>query len=296
MAQTCQFIAEYISLKQRERGRLVGATISLPLSDAIEALKKPLKGSTSRFGVSKGKVPVTLYRAVCLGPKLRDYRQPLSGNLNIPLCLMCESVYASQKGTPTQFRDLFCSSKCMVDYSSISSGTGLRRAVRQRDRGVCDKCGRDMAALVERLKSLTSEADRIELLVHDDTRWIVRAKQKNRLVQDPREGLAWEADHVVAVADGGGQCTADNMRTLCVPCHLEVTREQWTSWAGRPKKRSLPENFCNKQPLVPDANTLSSSTEALSSDPPAKKCIGFTTYTTVTHEKERKKNSPLWNN
>ena len=38
----------------------------------------------------------------------------------------------------------------------------------------------------------------------------------------------WEADHIVPVADGGGECGLDNYRLLCRPCHLRVTLE-WRS-------------------------------------------------------------------
>ena len=33
-------------------------------------------------------------------------------------------------------------------------------------------------------------------------------------------GHCWHADHVLAVADGGGECTVANMQVLCVACHL----------------------------------------------------------------------------
>jgi hypothetical protein len=33
----------------------------------------------------------------------------------------------------------------------------------------------------------------------------------------------WEADHVVAVSEGGGCCGLENYRTLCVPCHRRET-------------------------------------------------------------------------
>jgi 5-methylcytosine-specific restriction endonuclease McrA len=33
----------------------------------------------------------------------------------------------------------------------------------------------------------------------------------------------WDADHIVPVAEGGGQCDLDNLRTLCVACHREAT-------------------------------------------------------------------------
>src|SRR5450759_254868 len=33
----------------------------------------------------------------------------------------------------------------------------------------------------------------------------------------------WEADHIIPVADGGGECGLDNYRVLCRPCHVRVT-------------------------------------------------------------------------
>jgi len=35
----------------------------------------------------------------------------------------------------------------------------------------------------------------------------------------------WDADHIRPVAEGGGQCDLDNLRTLCLPCHREVTAD-----------------------------------------------------------------------
>ena len=31
----------------------------------------------------------------------------------------------------------------------------------------------------------------------------------------------WDADHIRPVAEGGGQCDLDNLRTLCLLCHRE---------------------------------------------------------------------------
>jgi 5-methylcytosine-specific restriction protein A len=36
----------------------------------------------------------------------------------------------------------------------------------------------------------------------------------------------WDADHVHPVVAGGGSCGIDNIRTLCIPCHKQVTRAQ----------------------------------------------------------------------
>ena len=38
-----------------------------------------------------------------------------------------------------------------------------------------------------------------------------------RLREGSRKSL-WDADHVVPVAEGGGQCDLSNMRTLCLRC------------------------------------------------------------------------------
>lgn len=40
-----------------------------------------------------------------------------------------------------------------------------------------------------------------------------------------RQSSWWEADHIVLVVEGGGQCGIENYRTLCVRCHRKVTRE-----------------------------------------------------------------------
>ena len=43
----------------------------------------------------------------------------------------------------------------------------------------------------------------------------------------------WQADHIIPVAEGGGLCGLENMRTLCVLCHADASRDQ----AGRGAKR-----------------------------------------------------------
>jgi len=36
-------------------------------------------------------------------------------------------------------------------------------------------------------------------------------------------GHLWQADHIMPVIEGGGECTLDNMRTLCTACHKAET-------------------------------------------------------------------------
>jgi len=48
----------------------------------------------------------------------------------------------------------------------------------------------------------------------------------DRLVRAAVEGNAWNADHVVPVFRGGGACGLENLRTLCCPCHADITKTQ----------------------------------------------------------------------
>jgi 5-methylcytosine-specific restriction endonuclease McrA len=39
----------------------------------------------------------------------------------------------------------------------------------------------------------------------------------------------WDADHIVPVIEGGGECDLENLRTLCLSCHrlaIEELRER----------------------------------------------------------------------
>jgi 5-methylcytosine-specific restriction endonuclease McrA len=87
----------------------------------------------------------------------------------------------------------------------------LREQVLQRDRGACELCGTDTLAAWAELKR-SRGVHRLKLLA----RWGLKKLNRKSL---------WDADHIVAVAEGGGECDLDNMRTLCLICHRRVTAE-----------------------------------------------------------------------
>jgi hypothetical protein len=83
------------------------------------------------------------------------------------------------------------------------------------------------------------------------------------LVNDPTEGNAWHADHIIPVYQGGGECRLENMRTLCVACHADVTAAQCAerklirSKARKQLKNTLNElrNNPKQKDLSADENT-----------------------------------------
>ena len=154
-----------------------------------------------------------------------------------------------QQQHPLSLHDLFCPKDCFEYHVQSRSGKTLRMAVFERDRGVCEKCHLDCHALVSRIKCLKphQRLPIIESLAPQFTR-----AQKDKLARDAYEGSAWEADHIVAVKDGGGECTVDNMRTLCRRCHAQNTKEQQKRWAWENKakkdknQRTLLEVLANR--------------------------------------------------
>lgn len=96
-----------------------------------------------------------------------------------------------------QGRRTFCSEWCVHEWKLRTDPGYLRAQVFARDRGVCAICGLDC------------EAER----------------RKRKRKRTGRRTSLWDADHIVPVVEGGGECDLDNMRTLCLRCHREVTAE-----------------------------------------------------------------------
>jgi 5-methylcytosine-specific restriction protein A len=106
-------------------------------------------------------------------------------------------------------RRTFCSEYCVHEWRLRSSPAYLRDQVKQRDRGVCASCGVDTLHAWRRLLRSRGRS-RLELLAH----WGLRRVSRRSL---------WDADHVLPVAEGGGECDLANIRTLCLRCHREAT-------------------------------------------------------------------------
>jgi 5-methylcytosine-specific restriction protein A len=121
-----------------------------------------------------------------------------------PLCRWCG--FEVPKGRRT-----FCSEACVHEWKLRTDPGYLRDKVFARDRGICAKCGVDTISLRRDMRKLDFAARRQFL-----KQWKLREGTRKSL---------WDADHIVPVAEGGGQCDLSNMRTLCLRCHAEATAE-----------------------------------------------------------------------
>ncbi len=119
-----------------------------------------------------------------------------------PLCRWCRAE--TPKGRRT-----FCSDSCVHEWKLRTDPGYLREHVLARDAGVCAVCRIDTVALRKDMRRLDYAARR-------------RFLKEWGLKEGSRKSL-WDADHIVPVAEGGGQCDLLNMRTLCLKCHRIAT-------------------------------------------------------------------------
>jgi len=115
---------------------------------------------------------------------------------------------------PEGRRRTFCSDRCVHEWRLRSDAHYLKEQVRRRDRGICSLCGIDTYRLARVVKAWRVTLGRdgkgpLDALLMD---WKWRTS-----------GRQWDADHILPVALGGGECEIDNLRTLCIWCHRRET-------------------------------------------------------------------------
>jgi len=105
----------------------------------------------------------------------------------------------------------FCSDWCVEEWRLRTDPGYLRHKVLERDKGICAACGTDCEAAWIDLKRLRGAA-RLRALLE----WGIKSRARKSL---------WDADHIVPVVEGGGECDLENIRTLCLKCHRAATAE-----------------------------------------------------------------------
>jgi 5-methylcytosine-specific restriction endonuclease McrA len=108
-------------------------------------------------------------------------------------------------------RRTFCSDWCVEEWKLRSDPGHLRERTFERDKGFCAMCGLDCVAKFHHMRRLRGAAR-------------LRAFAEYGIRPGSRRSL-WDADHIVPVVEGGGECDLANIRTLCLKCHRKQTAE-----------------------------------------------------------------------
>jgi hypothetical protein len=129
-----------------------------------------------------------------------------TGPNGLPLCRWCDLEIIAHR------RRTFCSDYCVHQWRLRTDPGYLRDQVFARDRGRCAACHIDSVAAYAALKRARGPARVAGLRLY------------GMKTITSRRSL-WDADHILPVAEGGGQCDLDNIRTLCLLCHREATAQ-----------------------------------------------------------------------
>lgn len=120
-------------------------------------------------------------------------------------------------GAVPRGRRTYCSPECVHEWRLRSSVSYLRECIFRRDRGVCSACQRDTEKDRRYLTELGSLDPALQLDVASDMAVAHRIGPKGQVYS------LWDADHRLAVADGGGMAGEQDISTLCLGCHRKKT-------------------------------------------------------------------------
>jgi 5-methylcytosine-specific restriction protein A len=137
------------------------------------------------------------------GGRAKAAELPKGGN-GRTLCRWCSLEVPSGRRT-------FCSEWCVHEWRLRTDPGYLRDRVLARDRGICALCRVNTLSAWIRMKKARGNRRILALQEWGLTRLI-------------RSSL-WDADHIVPVVEGGGECDLSNIRTLCLNCHRHATAE-----------------------------------------------------------------------
>lgn len=181
---------------------------------------------------------------------------------------------------PVRPRINWHSQACVDAWKAINDPETIRRAILERDQGICAKCGVDCNKAYGEWRRAMSEAskligrleyiDRFQMEWNDRTGCMAFRQPPHLTVKEHRRRITelrakwnppgnwtagrssgWDADHIVPVIEGGGLCGLENYRTLCHPCHKAATK----ALAGRrAEQRAKPEKDAPTLFVLPEVS------------------------------------------
>lgn len=130
-------------------------------------------------------------------------------------------------GAVPKGRRTFCSNACVDEYRRVVDWRYVCELVLRRDRGVCAICGVDTLKIRRVFEAWRADAKARNVYVYNEAKQIQAWIGMNRSTY-----VQYQVDHITPRHDGGTN-ELTNLRTLCVPCHKDVT----TAFAGERARR-----------------------------------------------------------
>lgn len=154
------------------------------------------------------------------------------------------------------------SPQCYSEWAKRNDPATVRRLVYARDRGICACCSIDTETkqrerettrpliywLAYRYARELREKGELPPWAGTsgayDYLWAQRwtDEEMERRFGKQKSTHCWEADHIIPVIEGGGECGLENYRTLCIPCHHKATA---ALAARRAQKRKAEKSFAS---------------------------------------------------
>ncbi|XP_030602785.1 DNA annealing helicase and endonuclease ZRANB3 isoform X2 [Archocentrus centrarchus] len=216
-------VAEASLSKAREEG----GSVRLVTKENFFTKRKP--GSSLTSPATKSGQDGQSCRTVDAQPSECSYLQAVDSQ-GVPLCLSCHQPCSTTGGA---WDTRFCSHRCQEEFQLRSSQTYMRSQVLEAEHGICQHCGLHAHDLFIKVRD-APPSQRKEML---ENTWLTQLslKQLNEMIRAPVEGDFWQVDHIRPVYGGGGQCSLDNLQTLCTVCHKARTAQQAKEWSQRRK-------------------------------------------------------------
>jgi 5-methylcytosine-specific restriction protein A len=117
-------------------------------------------------------------------------------------------------------RRTMCSPDCVHEILIRTNGRYLRDCVFKRDKGICKICNIDTKNIAKEALELQIDKRKNYLKEHN-------ISLKRKIWKRKHGGGLWDADHILPVKEGGGLCGLENIRTLCIKCHKQVTKDSY---------------------------------------------------------------------
>lgn len=139
------------------------------------------------------------------------------------LCRRCETEVPKGRRT-------FCSEGCVHEWRVRTDPGYVRQCLFRLERGVCRSCACDTMELLNQMLYARKLGiwDRPNQIWIDPTLEVREAcaqwlQELETLGFDRHASTHWQADHIVPVVEGGGECGLEGFQTLCTACHKRET-------------------------------------------------------------------------